>query len=77
MRIVVMKVICVTVNAFVFCWVSLTLFQCMISGTQRACFISSAIPRPVVKSGAFKTSGGNQIVLNVTDKPAEFDFVVH
>jgi hypothetical protein len=71
-----MKVISVTINAFEVRWLSPAVIQFMVSCTQRACFHSSAVPPPVVKSGAFEAPGGNHVVFNAADKPAEFDFIM-
>jgi hypothetical protein len=71
-----MKVIRVTINAFEVRWLSLAFLQFMISCTDRACFRSSAIPPPMVESGAFEAPGGNHVVFNAADKPAEFDFIM-
>jgi hypothetical protein len=42
------------------------------SCAQRAGFLSSAIPKRVIESGAFKTPICYYVVLNITNYPSKF-----
>jgi len=55
------------VDTFVFLWGCCTFLKLVASCAERAGFLSSAIAKPVIKSGAFKTPISNYVVPNFAD----------
>ena len=48
----------------------------MASCTEVAGFLSSAFPKPMVESGAFKAPICYYVVLNITNQPSKFNFLL-
>jgi len=64
--ILVVFVVSYAVNTFELRWGCCTFPKLVSSCAERACFLSSAIAKPVVKAGAFRTPVCKYVVLRFT-----------